>query len=898
MRNEPYRKLSEKSKMNFLSRFIISLIIFASLPLSAEVKDPEIFTNKVLPVEGKPFSVVYKKANAAAGKVKFIVKDAKGKTISEAEKELTITDKTGKAELEITIPNNGMYSAVVIDAGKKYLLDIPVITSKRKVDFIYYAFNQATQDQDVRWVTMITSTGPNRKDLQERGVVCLSWFWGSNYMKEYKKQQVKKKKITADHKFSNEEITKVAKELYIKRYQEIKDKGYAGFGMDEFGGYVGRDGSTQAWMKGLIDARKEIPKDFIFAGWHAGPVSPELTGLYQVGLDVLLYESYMLNIVPNALGTELIEKDLEHRTARARGNDMFTAAGGPCKAIVTIGVQDAIDFKEQKKKSVIKSPPKIKRGKTVISLTGISIDKDKFFNIYQYNKPITAENVDLAQLIATKIPATQKVFKPESKKSGKFYYLITVADKWGQEERKFNSATMLGPFEEIDTTGPAAVTITNSFSNNKPVLSWDLPKMGNPEDIVKYSVYRSDSKDTLSNRNKLLKSIPINRSGKEMTFKDEKDIAPGKIYYYGVSALDSSSNESEISNIVKTGLFADLSINPQNLISRNKDISISKMYPIAGKKVKLSAKIHNRGAITAENVDIQVKAVDKNSNQVILLEKVISAIKPGTESVIAFEWKPGKVGKYNIDISIDAKNKLKEIDNKNNRAKLDVSVVEKDVYFLWYGDPLELKYANVPQTRFNIKEWKRRGAIPGSFGGVKGDQTKTYFKMPQDGFSAVLVDEIGGMHKDVKEFLNMLPKLKKKHPDFFIAVWLAAGISKELQKLVKDGVIDLLIIERYLKVGGGYEKAIRNDIKHARESGCIEKTIIGLGSSGNYANFEGPEAHADFLEKQIKLISEEAPEMPGVGFFTSDTLPGVKEKLDEMCYKYFIKKTTEPVEAK
>lgn len=532
--------------------------------------------------------------------------------------------------------------------------------------------------------------------------------------------------------------------------------------------------------------------------------------------------------------------------------------------------------KEQKKKP------------TVIPLAGISIGKDKFFNIYRHDKPITAENIDLAQLIATKIPATKKSFKPDAEKSGKFYYLITVADKWGQEERKFNSATMLGPFEAVDTTAPGAVTINNSFLNKKYALSWELPKIGNPEDIVKYSIYCSDSKNTLSNKNKCLKSIPVKRSGKKMTFKDEQEIAPGKIYYYGVTALDSSGNESKISNIVKTGLFADLGINPQKLISRNKDISISKMYPVAGKKVKLSAKIHNKGAITAENVDVSVNAIDGNGKKKTLYSNVIPAVKPGTESIITFDWTPGKTGKYNVDIAIDPKNKLSEINKKNNRTGLDISVVEKDVYFLWYGDPVELKYANVPQTRFNIKEWQRRGAIAGSFGGVKGDQTKCYFKMPQDGFDAVLVDEIGGMN-GVQPFFDMLTKLKKKHPDFFIAVWLAAGITKELKKLVKDGVIDLLIFERYIGVGGDFEKSIRGNIKQAREFDCIDKTIIGLGSGAKYANFESPQTHADFLEKQIKLIRKEAPEMPGVGFFTSGTLPGVKEQLDEMCYKYFIK---------
>ena len=108
-----------------------------------------------------------------------------------------------------------------------------------------------------------------------------------------------------------------------------------------------------------------------------------------------------------------------------------------------------------------------------------------------------------------------------------------------------------------------------------------------------------------------------------------------------------------------------------------------------------------------------------------------------------------------------------------------------------------------------------------------------------------------------------------------------------------DGTIDLIMPERYHTWDAPMEESLKKDINMLRQMGVLHKTVIGLGTHRNYAGYGNAAQHAEYLEKQIALIRKLAPESPGMAFYNDAALPGVKEKVDGFCKKYFLEERNE-----
>jgi len=167
---------------------------------------------------------------------------------------------------------------------------------------------------------------PGKADLpllQRRGVRALVWMYGSNHP------------AAADKSVPVESLGAEAE----KYYRVPEDFDFDGYGMDEFGAYPQSEGERRglAWLRGLIQARRQFPKGFVAAAWHGGGVRDEWVGLYKQAADLLLLEAYDMFYVPHELGTENIFEDLRGRLIAPRGADLLTRAyGSKCKVLLSL----------------------------------------------------------------------------------------------------------------------------------------------------------------------------------------------------------------------------------------------------------------------------------------------------------------------------------------------------------------------------------------------------------------------------------------------------------------------------------------------------------------------------------------------------------------------------------
>jgi hypothetical protein len=184
-----------------------------------------------------------------------------------------------------------------------------------------------------------------------------------------------------------------------------------------------------------------------------------------------------------------------------------------------------------------------------------------------------------------------------------------------------------------------------------------------------------------------------------------------------------------------------------------------------------------------------------------------------------------------------------------------------------------------------VQEWKRRGAVA-AFCGMVGKNEKGYRRQIEAGYNGVEVDEIGAYDAGTAEFLKWLTGIKTDHPDFFISLWMAGGVTPEM---ARNERIDLYIGENYYSIGSP-QTAFDVHIRRGRELGFIGKNIFGLGASVEDARRLGHthsiNEQVAFLEKEMAHIAENAPEMPGIGLYGSR--PGMNRLVDQLCYRYFV----------
>lgn len=114
---------------------------------------------------------------------------------------------------------------------------------------------------------------------------------------------------------------------------------------------------------------------------------------------------------------------------------------------------------------------------------------------------------------------------------------------------------------------------------------------------------------------------------------------------------------------------------------------------------------------------------------------------------------------------------------------------------------------------------------------------------------------------------------RQANPDIFIAVWVTDP-TPPLVALVRDGTIDLVIVEGYTHVAPdapanlttSWEGGLRRCDAMA-EAGLIDKTIFCFGHITPAAQRNGQPLNTTWLRAKAEELKERYPKMPGIAFF-------------------------------
>jgi len=518
------------------------------------------------------------------------------------------------------------------------------------------------------------------------------------------------------------------------------------------------------------------------------------------------------------------------------------------------------------------------RGITTIDVNAAPLPPYARINIFRSHAPITEENLLFCPRVAS-LAGAGTICSIKVADSGEAYYALTPSDPYKRQDRAWLKKTLVGPFAEVCKAPPLPPSPVRYCMNGRAFLRW--PCDGRPT-ITRYQVYQrqADGRQRVG-------TLPSPDVSGEISFEIPFALAEGRDYLFSVTAVNSSGLESAESAPVSMALAPDLELAKGETIARNADFSISKMFPVMGKSVKLSVTVHNRGLTAARAVGVSVSAFhDRSNTSRTLLERQVD-LSPDQSSVLEFEWTPEIPGEYRLKAVVDPSNRVPEIDKGNNQSSVLVPVVRRDIYIAWYGNPLEADWCNLPNARQrDIREWKRRGAIAG-FCGMTGNIEESYRRQIKAGFNGVSVDEIGGYDEGTASFIKWLTGLKNDFPDFFIALWMAASPSREL---AANGRIDLYLGENYYRIDTPLA-SFDGHIRRAREMGISGKYLFGISANieeaCTFGHTHTVNEQMAYLEKQMIYVAENAPEMPGIAIYGSR--PGLSRKIDQLCYEHFVR---------
>lgn len=469
-------------------------------------------------------------------------------------------------------------------------------------------------------------------------------------------------------------------------------------------------------------------------------------------------------------------------------------------------------------------------------------------------KKITTENRIFAESFRFDAKAGKALIPAGD--GGSSFYLLSELDELGRETCDYRVQS--GPVKE-SARKLTPVRFQVDIRSGKFLLVRPEIPLRNPERIVKFRL-----------------KTRAGRTVTEQGLDKPEFVLPspvsGQIAEYAVCPVDFQGREAEAVEWFRYGDFPDFRISPVSNPAQNEDVELQTRYPLAGSSSRIGFRITNAGG-KAGKAKVTVTG---QPGQEISLES-------GKSTVLTFEWKPEKAGRHQLRVNISC---AADRTPENNRLDLVLHAVEKPLHFIWYGAAADLIYATA--AAYDPAHWKRIGGLSLRITS-RTASAEPYRKMftPADPSFGMQYDELGGNCKP-EAYLAALREFRKTHPKVFVALWHIGGKpTPAIVRAVKDGTVDLLMPEIYYtwdqKIDG-----LKETIRRFRKLGILDKTVIGLGTAAGYAGWGTAQQHADYLEKQIALIRKLAPESPGLAFYSSSTLPGVKEKVDDLCRKYYL----------
>lgn len=208
-------------------------------------------------------------------------------------------------------------------------------------------------------------------------------------------------------------------------------------------------------------------------------------------------------------------------------------------------------------------------------------------------------------------------------------------------------------------------------------------------------------------------------------------------------------------------------------------------------------------------------------------------------------------------------------------------------YVIWYQCPFmeEMKYCNVDASVGNW-EWAvsnhRQGicSLMWTYGPnsphAEGPEyfVQQYTGPLEQGYVGCAVDEwnVGDDDPKADWCAAGLREARKRFPDAVLAVWVT-HLTPKFRELVRDGTVDLALIEGYTYVPEhpewaiSWEALISGRVELMKQEGLLHKTVVCVGMVAAKPDSHGNCMTAEELTRQVVYLATHYPEMPGIAFY-------------------------------
>ena len=147
------------------------------------------------------------------------------------------------------------------------------------------------------------------------------------------------------------------------------------------------------------------------------------------------------------------------------------------------------------------------------------------------------------------------------------------------------------------------------------------------------------------------------------------DVAEG-CYFIVVEADGYTTVTSPVAGVPPEVTDLDISLVPEgtaqkpDLMLSSSDISSSRLKIVRGRRVTLTATVHNIGLADAQNITVRFL----ENSRLIGTEKTISEIPAGSTATASVRWKPRRTGRRTISVILDGQGTIDETNEDNNTA--------------------------------------------------------------------------------------------------------------------------------------------------------------------------------------------------------------------------------------